>query len=40
MAGSKEDVDGILAGLESGEITRADLEKCAGRVLALSKELS
>ena len=40
MAGSKEDVDGILAGLESGEITRADLEKCAGRVLASSKELS
>ncbi len=40
MAGSKEDVDGILAGLESGEITRADLEKCAGRVLALSKALS
>ena len=40
MAGSREDVDGILAGLESGEITRADLEKCAGRVMALSKELS
>ena len=40
MAGPKEDVDGILAGLESGEITRADLEKCAGRVLASSKELS
>ncbi len=40
MAGSAKDVDGILAGLESGEITRADLEKCAGRVLALSKELS
>lgn len=40
MAGSKEDVDGILAGLERGEITRDDLEKCAGRILALSKELS
>ena len=40
MAGSKEDVDGILAGLKDGTITRAELEACAGRILALSKELS
>ncbi len=40
MAGSKEDVDGILTGLKDGTITRAELEACAGRILALSKELS
>lgn len=40
MAGSKEDVDGILTGLRDGTITRAELEACAGRILALSKELS
>ena len=40
MAGSKEDVDGIMAGLRDGTITRAELEACAGRILALSKELS
>ena len=40
MSGSKEDVDGILTGLKDGTITRADLEACAGRILALSKELS
>ena len=40
MAGSKEDVDGILTGIEDGTITRGELEACAGRILALSKELS
>ncbi len=40
MAGSKEDVDGILTGLKDGTITRTELEACAGRILALSKELS
>ena len=40
MPGSKEDVDGILTGLKDGTITRAELEACAGRILALSKELS
>ena len=40
MAGSKEDVDGILTGIKDGTITRAELEACAGRILALSKELS
>ena len=40
MAGSKEDVDGILTGIKDGMITRAELEACAGRILALSKELS
>lgn len=40
MAGSKEDVDGILSGINNGIITRAELEACAGRILALSKELS
>ena len=40
MPGGVDDVDGILAGLQSGEITRTELEECAGRVLALSKRLS
>lgn len=40
MSGTKEDVDGILTGLKDGTITRAELEACAGRILALSKELS
>ena len=40
MAGSKEDVDGILTGLKDGTITRAELEACAGRILAVSKEIS
>lgn len=40
MAGSKADVDGILAGLETGTIERNDLEQCAGRILALSGRLS
>ena len=40
MAGSKEDVDGILSGIKDGIITRAELEACAVRILALSKELS
>ena len=40
MSGSKEDVDGILTGIKDGVITREELEACAGRILALSKELS
>ena len=40
MSGTKEDVDGILAGLKDRTIIRAELEACAGRILALSKELS
>ena len=40
MSGSKEDVEGILTGVKDGTITRAELEACAGRILALSKELS
>ena len=40
MSGTKEDVDGILTGLKDGTIIRAELEACAGRILALSKELS
>lgn len=40
MPGSKEDIDGILTGLQNGEITREELEACAGRVLAVSKQLS
>ena len=40
MPGGKSDVDGILTALESGELTRAELEACAGRVLAISKRLS
>ena len=40
MSGTKADVDGILAGLKDGTITRAELEECAGRILALSRELS
>ncbi len=39
MSGTKEDVDGILAGLKDGTITRAELEACAGRILALSGHL-
>lgn len=40
MPGGKADLDGILAGFGSGEISRADLEACAGRVLAMSRRLS
>lgn len=40
MPGGREDMDGILAGLEHGEITREELEKCAGRILAIAKRLS
>ena len=40
MPGGTDDVDGILAGLQNGELTRAELEACAGRVLALAKSLS
>ena len=39
MPGSREDVDGMLAGLQ-GELTRKDLEICAGRLLAMAKRLS
>ena len=39
MAGSKEDVDGILSGLRSGSLSRRSLEACAGRILALSQAL-
>ena len=40
MSGTKEDVDGILAGLKDGTITRAELEECAGRILSLARSLS
>lgn len=40
MAGSKDDVDGILSGLADGTITRTELETCAGRMLAMAKRLS
>ena len=40
MPGGTDDVDGILTGLQNGELTRAELEVCAGRVLALSGRLS
>ena len=40
MPGSDEDVGGILSGLEKGEISREDLEICAGRVLTAAKMLS
>ncbi|MBR6119573.1 MAG: beta-glucosidase, partial [Oscillospiraceae bacterium] len=39
MAGSKEDVEGILSGLRSGSLSRQALEACAGRILALSQAL-
>ncbi len=39
MAGSKEDVEGILSGLRNGSLSRQALEGCAGRVLALSQAL-
>ncbi|MBQ3262217.1 MAG: glycoside hydrolase family 3 C-terminal domain-containing protein [Oscillospiraceae bacterium] len=40
MPGGTEDVDGILSGLEDGTLSRAALEICAGRILALSQRLS
>ena len=40
MPGEKKDVDGILDGLAQGTISRADLELCAGRILAISQRLS
>lgn len=40
MPGSTEDIENILDGLAGGEITRKDLEICAGRVLAISERLS
>lgn len=40
MPGGTADVEGILAGLADGTINRTDLERCAGRILAVSKELS
>ena len=39
MSGNQGDVDGILAGLEN-ELTREELELCAGRVTAMAKKLS
>ena len=40
MPGSDEDVGGILSGLEKGEISRKELEICAGRVLTAAKRVS
>ena len=40
MPGCDADVKGILAGLESGILTKAELETCAGRILRVSKLLS
>ncbi len=40
MPGVAEDVDSILTGLQNNEITRKELEACAGRILALSGRLS
>ena len=40
MPGETADVDAILEGIAKGTVTRKELEKCAGRILALSKELS
>ena len=39
MPGSRADVDGLLDGLKTGELTREDLEVCAGRVIAAAQEL-
>ena len=39
MPGEKKDVQGILDGLAEGTITRAELEACAGRILAISSSL-
>ena len=35
-----QSLEDVLTGLKDGTITRAELEACAGRILALSKELS
>lgn len=40
MPGGKADVDDILDKLQNGELTREELEACAGRILAMSKRLS
>ena len=40
MPGVAEDVDSILTGLQNNEITRKELEACAGRILALSGRVS
>ncbi len=40
MPGTERDIAAILEGVNSGEITHRDLEKCAGRILALSRRLS
>ena len=40
MPGGEEDIEGILAGLQTGEITREELELCARRILAVAKGLS
>lgn len=37
MPGSQQDADAILAAVESGALPRAELQACAGRVLALAK---
>ncbi len=40
MPGCEADMNGILAALESGMLDRSDLERSAGRILAVSKLLS
>ena len=40
MPGGAADVIGILDALKTGELSREELEKCAGRVLAMSRRLS
>ena len=37
MPGSQEDVDGILAALKAGSLTRGELQACAMRILELAK---
>jgi len=40
MPGNSGNYARITEALENGELTREDLEKCAGRILALSRELT
>ena len=40
MPGSKDDVEGVLIGLRSGKVTRAELETCAGRIADMCLEIS
>lgn len=40
MPGCRADLDGILAGLDEGIITREELETCAGRILVMARRLS